>query len=178
MGTARVRCHYGTRAADLAAPGGRSTSTSDSRVDASLGSTPRASPPPLALAVLYLLGAEFALAISSFYPYEGLESCCSGHIVGRRFGRVVLFLVVRPMAPRQVGVVGDSNPWCSRLRARTGVSVDPSSAAARRSLLIAICADRGVSWPIVASFASALVPAQCTRLTKRPIGINRQIQVS
>jgi hypothetical protein len=32
-------------------------------VNASVGSAPRASPPPLALAALYLLGAEFALAI-------------------------------------------------------------------------------------------------------------------
>jgi hypothetical protein len=32
-------------------------------VNAPVGSTPRASPPPLALAALYLLGAEFAVAI-------------------------------------------------------------------------------------------------------------------
>jgi type IV secretory pathway VirB2 component (pilin) len=57
-----VRSNSGTRAAEPAALGGRSTSTSDGRVNASLGSTPRASPPPLALAALYLLGAEFALA--------------------------------------------------------------------------------------------------------------------
>jgi hypothetical protein len=126
--------------------------------------TPR-KPPASGACRTLLTGGGIRSAYSSIYSYERLESSYGGHIVGRRFGRVVLFLAVRPMAARQVGVMGDSNPWCSRLLARTGVSLDPSSAVAGDSVLDAICADRGISCPIGASFASALVSAQCSRLT-------------